>query len=46
MFLNVLKSIENIVDECVILVILVEKEFVDVMELVVEFFEVCIRVKG
>ena len=43
---NALKSIENIADECVILATSVEKEFVDVMELVAELLEACTRAKG
>lgn len=43
---NALKSIENIADECVTLATSVEKEFVDVMELVAELLEACTRAKG
>ena len=43
---NALKSIKNIADECVILATSVEKEFVDVMELVAELLEACTRAKG
>ena len=41
-----LKSIENIADECVVLASSVEKEFVDVMDLVAELLEACTRAKG